>query len=149
MKSGLILAAVLLTLLTACAGLSPKQIEATDLAIERIATASAMVSQATAYREGENLIVVGKLRRTHETGLAGHVDVTLWGPEGFLAGTTVRIPGLDNKRGGMMDLPFTARLDAVPSTGTRLSLRYHPPGAAAGDGSRSGSLPGNCPEGAG
>jgi hypothetical protein len=89
---------------------------------------SVTISQASAHRKGEGFVVTGKVKRTHEINLPGHVDLAICAPDGTsLARETLRISGLHSNRKGVLEMPFTFRLDFVPPAGAKVRLEYHAP----------------------
>jgi hypothetical protein len=90
--------------------------------------ASVTISRADAYRKGNDFVVAGKVRRTHEINLPGHMDLAVCAPDGtLLVQETTRIPGLATNRKGAVELPFTFRLALIPPEGAKVRLNYHAP----------------------
>jgi hypothetical protein len=95
-----------------------------------VSASSVTVSRAQAYAKGDDLMVVGKVKRPHEVQLPGHVDLMVCISEGdFVRHETTRVSGLSSNRRGMLELPFSFRLDGLPPQGSHIRLRYHAPAA--------------------
>lgn len=131
----------LLLALTACAPMKAGRTEPAAVHVEKVPTSIASVSQAAVHLENGQLLVTGRLFRMHEVKMPGHVDVIVCSPDGFLAGRGVAVPGLSSKRKGGMSLPFVARFDLVPPSGSTVTLSYHPRPTAAEE-----NLTAGCPE---
>lgn len=131
----------LLVALTACAPMKAGRTEPAAVHVEKVPTSIASVSQANVHLENDQLVVTGRLLRMHEVKMPGHVDVIVCSPEGFLAGRGVTVPGLSSKRKGVLSLPFVARFDLVPPSGSTVTLSYHPRPITADE-----SLTAGCPD---
>jgi len=92
------------------------------------AKTSVTVSQARAYRDGDEFVISGRVKRLHEIHMPGHVDLAICAPDGdvFIQETT-RVPSLNSKRKGFLELPFRFRLQTIPPDGSRVKLQYHAP----------------------
>lgn len=89
---------------------------------------SVNISEARAYRKGEEFVISGRVRRTHEINLPGHVDLAVCASDGtLLAQETARVPGLHSNRKGVIELPFAFRLDFIPPKGAKIHIAYHAP----------------------
>jgi len=89
---------------------------------------SVTVSEARAYREGDDFVISGRVRRTHEINLPGHMDLAVCASDGtLLAQETMRVSGLHSNRKGVIELPFTFRLDFIPPKGAKIRIAYHAP----------------------
>jgi hypothetical protein len=89
---------------------------------------SVTISRADAYRKDNDFVVTGKVKRTHEINLPGHMDLAVCAPDGtLLVQETTRIPGLVTNRKGVIELPFTFSLDSVPPEEAIVRLNYHAP----------------------
>jgi hypothetical protein len=116
---------LLLAVLTGCTVKPGGRTELTGVKVER---GSVDITRARVYREGESLVVVGKLQRPHIVRLPGHVDIVICAPDGALLGQeAVKVPGLSSRRKGVAKLPFSARFSLIPPAGTKVVLRYHAP----------------------
>jgi hypothetical protein len=95
---------------------------------------SVTISEARAYREGEEFVVSGRVRRTHEINLPGHVDLAVCAPNGtLLAQETMRVSGLHSNRKGVIELPFAFRLALIPPKGAKIRIEYHAPSSRDAD----------------
>ena len=93
-----------------------------------VSASSVTVSRAQASAKGDDLMVVGKVKRPHEVQIPGHVDLMVCTAEGvFLRHETTRVSGLSSNRKGMLELPFFFRVDGLPPEGAHIRLRYHAP----------------------
>jgi hypothetical protein len=89
---------------------------------------SVTISEARAYREGEEFVISGRVRRTHEINLPGHVDLAVCASDGtMLAQETMRVYGLHSNRKGVIELPFVFRLNFIPPKGAKIRIAYHAP----------------------
>lgn len=95
--------------------------------VERMPSKSVSVSHASARVEGQTLMVTGKASRWHEVHFPGHVDVTVYGPDGnVVAVDHARLPQIMSKRGGRLELPFSASFGFIPPQGSIIRVQYHP-----------------------
>ncbi|MFH1241568.1 MAG: hypothetical protein V1689_04320 [Pseudomonadota bacterium] len=84
------------------------------------------VSSVDAYREGDELIISGKVKRFDSSHKTGHVDVVLCSPDGaFLAQTRGSIRDLVSKRRGESEFSFSARFEFSPPEGSRFLVKFH------------------------
>jgi hypothetical protein len=95
---------------------------------------SVTISEARAYREGEEFVISGRVRRTHEINLPGHVDLAVCASDGtLLAQETMRVSGLHSNRKGVIELPFAFRLALIPPQGAKIRIEYHAPSSGDAD----------------
>ncbi len=95
-----------------------------------VQASSVSVLCARAYAKGDDLMVVGTVKRPHEVQLPGHVDLMVCNSENDLVRhETTRVSGLSSNRKGMLKLPFYFRVDGLPPEGSHIRLRYHAPAA--------------------
>jgi hypothetical protein len=93
-----------------------------------VSASSVTVSRAQAAAKGDDLMVVGKVKRPHEVQLPGHMDLVVCTSEGdFERHETTRVSGLSSNRKGMLELHFFFRVDGLPPEGAHIRLRYHAP----------------------
>ncbi len=84
------------------------------------------VSSVEAYREGDELIISGNVKRFDSSHKTGHVEVVLCSPDGiFLAQTRGSIRGLVSKRRGESEFSFSARFEFSPPKGSKILVKFH------------------------
>lgn len=127
MKGTLML--LLLFLAAGCAAPRPAP-PSGDVNVEIRPTPFVTVSQVRVERKDGGLRVRGGLRRTAwALRFPGHVDVRLVAPDGTtLAEKHVPVPGLNSRRRGVEDVPFTASVEGPVPAGATVIVFYHPPG---------------------
>jgi len=83
------------------------------------------VKETRVYREGDHLMVSGKVMRMHKVHLPGQMVLTVCAQDGTpLSRETKRMAGLESARKGRMELPFRFRLEALPPEGAMIFLKY-------------------------
>jgi hypothetical protein len=106
----------------------PEKAVAESIVLEIIPTRVASVSEIRVVQKGADLIVSGKVRKFHEFFLAGHVDIVICDAQGtVIFKETPRLTGHASKRGGVKEGRFSAEVRLVPSSGTKVCVRYHVP----------------------
>lgn len=105
-----------------------------EVSVEVIPDGTAKRVQPFAYKEGEILVVTGKVRSLLPFYLPGYVDIWVCSPDNNLLGQArPRITSHSSKRGGTKEARFSARLSELPPAGSIIRLRYRAPGATQED----------------
>jgi hypothetical protein len=79
-------------------------------------------------QKGADLIVSGKVRKSHEFFLTGHVDIVICDSQGtVIAREAPRLTGHASKGGGVKEGRFSAVMRLVPPPGSKVCVRYHAP----------------------
>ena len=87
---------------------------------------SVTISRSRAYQDGAEFVVTGRVKRMHKVQLPGHIDLAICTPDGaLLVQETARVPSLASNRKGVLELPFSFRMQTIPPEGSKVRLQYH------------------------
>jgi len=119
---------LLATALGGCAVPKVDKVREGSVFLDIIPTEMASVSEARVVQKGKDLIISGKVKKSHEFFLAGHVDIVVFDPQGKMMGKELpRLTGYASKRGGVKEGRFSAQVKLTPPSGSTVRVKYHSP----------------------
>ncbi|MCF6179336.1 MAG: hypothetical protein L3J63_08115 [Geopsychrobacter sp.] len=88
-------------------------------------TSPVTVTQVRAYRNGDEFVVSGRVKRMHRVLSPGRVALDICGPDGVLIKQKeIRVSGLSSRRKGRQELPFKFKIESVPPAGSTIHVQY-------------------------
>jgi len=122
---------LLATALGGCAVPKVDKARESTVSLNIVPTEVASVSEARVVQKGKDLIISGKVKKSHEFFLAGHVDIVVCDPQGkMMAKEIPRLTGYASKRGGVKEGRFSAQIKLTPPPGSMVRVKYHAPSSA-------------------
>ncbi len=132
-KTVLFLAFIAIALVAVCGCVSPGSYRRSEkqykYPIELMPSEHALARSGSAYQQGEEFVIAGKIRRSVKAccePITGHVDIMLTAPEGTITGlVNADFSPRNIPKAGTRSSSFEVRLPFIPAEGTKISLKFH------------------------
>lgn len=121
---------IIVIALSGCASHKVNLVDEGVVSIERLPSKGVYISRAYAYKEGVDLVVSGRVKRSRSVASpsGGHVDIAILSSDRKIIKTTSTsyTPRIIRRKGARESF-FTARIPMVPPAGAVVAVVYHRP----------------------